>query len=181
MPSDWNSVAPMRAPAMRAKSCVVRENPMALTSSRSAMVSPTSALRITRSDGRTRPASAAMANTAAGSSLSVRPRAARQPASSKVEAAHRRDHGAAAEPVAEGADRRRHKRAEELERGEGGLEHHRPGRDQHEPVEDQRLHLEGERGREVARPLEPEAPHGEGREDAAQTGGAFRLDVGNRS
>ena len=99
----------------------------------------------------------------------------------KIEAAHRRDHGAAAEPVAEGADRRRHKRAEELERGEGGLEHHRPGRDQHEPVEDQRLHLEGERGRKVARPLEPEAPHGEGREDGAQTGGAFRLDVGNRS
>ena len=55
MPSAANMPAPVRAPAMRAESIVVRDRLMALTRYACGMVLATSAPRTPRSDGRISP------------------------------------------------------------------------------------------------------------------------------
>ncbi len=60
------------------------------------------------------------------------------------------------------AEHRRGKRAEELQRAEGGEPQHRAGVDHHVPAENDRLHLERPRREEVGGPLEAEAADAEG-------------------
>ena len=55
-PKRENNPAPKRAPIIRAVSIVVRDRPIADISLESEIVSPMSPFRITRSDGRTKPA-----------------------------------------------------------------------------------------------------------------------------
>ena len=66
MPKAAKMAAPVMAPPARAKSEVVRDTPMAATRSSVGTLSPTSAMRTPRSDGRTRPISPVMASTTIG-------------------------------------------------------------------------------------------------------------------
>ena len=66
MPTSATPLVPASAPATRAVSAVVREMPSAPRSISGRIVWPTSACRITLSDGRSRPATATIANTCQG-------------------------------------------------------------------------------------------------------------------
>ena len=64
MPRKAITPAPVSAPAMRAESCVMRWTLIAPINWACGTVSPTSAVRMPMSDGRTIPISAAMPSTA---------------------------------------------------------------------------------------------------------------------
>jgi hypothetical protein len=68
MPSNATSPAPVRAPATRAESDVVRSIPIAPTSCAAGIVSPTRAARMPMSDGLTMPVNEAITNTCIGES-----------------------------------------------------------------------------------------------------------------
>ena len=81
MPISATPPAPVTAPNTRAVSDVVRERPSAPSSISPRIVCPTSTCRITMSEGRSRPASAAITNTCHGRSAPARVSAARTAAS----------------------------------------------------------------------------------------------------
>ena len=72
MPISATPAVPASAPTTRAVSEVVREMPSAPSSMPGGMVCPTSTWRITMSEGRIRPAIAAMANTCQACSVSLK-------------------------------------------------------------------------------------------------------------
>ncbi len=177
MPTAANRPAPASDPTMRAESDVVREAPMALTKRSGGMVSATRALRIARSDGRTRPATVAMMNTCSGRSAAGERERHQQQRQHRIAGAHRAQHGAMAEPVAGHAEHRRHQRAEILQRAEQGEQQNRAGLGEDVPAEDQRLHLAAPGGEQVRRVLEAEAADPERREQRGRCHRAHRAAV----
>ena len=81
MPIHATSAAPVSAPSTRAASALLRSIPSAPISQGAGMVAPISALRMPKSDGRTRPDRKATARTAAMVSVPVNASAASSAAS----------------------------------------------------------------------------------------------------
>jgi hypothetical protein len=71
MPSIATNPAPVSAPVIRAESWVVRWMLIAPISCEGGMVSPTSAVRMPMSEGRTRPSMAAITSTITGVTASM--------------------------------------------------------------------------------------------------------------
>ena len=90
----------------------------------------------------------------------------------RIDGPHDTEQVAVADPVAHDAEDRRKQGADILQRGIHGEHQHRSGFDQHVPAEDQRLHLERPRSREISGPLEPEAADAERREHRESRGRA---------
>src|SRR5262249_18902406 len=88
---------------------------------------------------------------------------------------HRAQEIAVADAVSHHAEHRREQSAEILQRCKYGEQQHGPGLDQHVPAEDERLHLEGPRGRHVGGPLEAETTNAKWRERRHGRRGAHQI------
>ena len=168
MPMSATPPAPAKAPATFAMSAVVRERPIAPISISGRMVWPMSTLRIAWSEGRARPGDAVDHEHVPGLEQLGEDEEREDGREHRIAAARQAHEGAQADPVARHAEKRRQHGAGPHQRAEGDEPLDRAGRGQDVPAEDQRFHLEADRGGQVRRPLEAEAADGKGGESRGQ-------------
>ena len=167
MPSAANNPAPVKAPAMRALSCVVRATLMAPTSCAGGMMSASNAPRTPRSDGRIRPMIATMIMTLNGDRYPDQRQRHRGRGQRRVDKAHHDEEIAVTHAVPDHPEHRRDQGADILQRGEHGQQQHRAGLDHDVPAEHQRLDLERPGGEQIGRPLKAIVSDAEWREDGS--------------